>query len=99
MDEVEAILNRIEADLIDDRSKIDNILVKLDTLTSRIDRLYERVPRLEVRLTDAVHDGMIEVSQPLTEMVDKFKGKVTIVPEKKKKFNPFGLLNRTKVKK
>lgn len=88
-DEIQAILARIESDLITDRSKLDKILIEMAAVKESIKQLYDRVPRLENKLRDAVVDGMGETLQPAVEMVDALKSKTK---HKKRKF--FNFLGR-----
>jgi hypothetical protein len=76
-EEIVVIEGRIESDLIEDRSKIDKIIVKLDTISSQIQTLYDRLPRTE----DKAHDKMQEVAQPVIDAVEKLTTEI----EKKKK--------------
>ena len=59
-------LEHIESDLISDRTKIDDLMIKMSTLDERIKNLYERLPRME----DKQKDATAEVVQPVIDAVD-----------------------------
>jgi hypothetical protein len=71
-EEILATVQRVESDLISDRSKIDDIIVRLGDLEGRVKTLYERIPRLE----DKQKDAMAEVVQPVIDSVDKLNGQL-----------------------
>ena len=71
-DDVLEVVNRIESDLISDRSKIDDIIVRLSTLEERVKTIYNRLPRLE----DKQKDATAEMVQPVIDAVDQLKFQV-----------------------
>ena len=75
IDEVLKVLNRIESDLIADRTAFDKITNKLDSVVSLCNTLTDRLPQTEDKVSDAVTKGVLkatqEVRDDIQEVIDK----------------------------
>jgi predicted nucleic acid-binding Zn-ribbon protein len=70
------ILERIEMDLIDDRSRMDNFQVAIENLTAEVRVLKERLPRTENKMKDAAADAMQQVAQPMIDAAEDLKEEI-----------------------
>lgn len=89
LEEVVAVVNRMETDMSYDRSRIDDVIMRLETMESKQKILLERVPRIENKLKDAVSDAVRDVVNPVCtkmgELSENIKGKKVVVREIKQK--------------
>lgn len=75
--EIMEILTRMDADLINDRTKIDNIINELATLKSQVTQLYSRLPRTEEKIQDAVTNALDKAvaKKPKKSLLSIIKGR------------------------
>ena len=65
--ELREVVDNIESDLSDDRSKLDKILNEQEAMDIRMSSLEKRMPRLE----DKFEDALRKVLRPIKEEVEK----------------------------
>ena len=71
LEKIQTTVNKIESDLIADRTAFDKFQHSLDAIISRQNTLEGRIPRLEDKMADAVSKASSDVLQPLTDAIDK----------------------------
>lgn|SRR3990167_6062735 len=79
---IQETLDKIESDLISDRSEIEIIKNKLDSIVSLLNGIRDRLPRTENKIADAVQEGVEAASDGLLKDIKSLTDRKIVVVTK-----------------
>ena len=68
MDEIKNVVNGMDADLIKDRSKLDNLEVNDNTIISMVSQVHQRQERTEDKTMDAIGNGFAQTIKAASKL-------------------------------